>query len=410
MSPLHHRSAASLAIALAAVLAGPVTVSADAAVPPTPSASPTPSSTPTISAAEAQRALTQQQAALTQERRRLTAATATAAALLQDYQRAQRAADAASRRVREEAGRLRSAEQRTSVAKVQLQGYVGSLYRTGMIDSSLNMLATVVHAKNPQQLFGGLGLAERVGAHRSDAFAAFTDAQQAQDAAAARSRVAAQAQRLATAQAAAARNAANRMVADFQARVALRRQAVGFTRSALADAEHREQMLARAEAIARIRSRPPAAAILAALASRPSATCKGKSTVGYLNGRIPAETLCPLWATYGHMLRADAAAAFNDLSRDYAITFGKPICVTDSYRSYAEQQAVKENKPGLAATPGRSNHGWGVATDLCDDIQRFGTPTHQWMQDNSMRFGWFHPDWAEPTGSLPEPWHWEFAG
>lgn len=35
---------------------------------------------------------------------------------------------------------------------------------------------------------------------------------------------------------------------------------------------------------------------------------------------------------------------------------------------------------------------------------------HQWMQDNSMRFGWFHPDWAEPTGSKPEPWHWEFAG
>ena len=23
---------------------------------------------------------------------------------------------------------------------------------------------------------------------------------------------------------------------------------------------------------------------------------------------------------------------------------------------------------------------------------------------------WFHPDWAEPSGSLPEPWHWEYAG
>ena len=25
-------------------------------------------------------------------------------------------------------------------------------------------------------------------------------------------------------------------------------------------------------------------------------------------------------------------------------------------------------------------------------------------------YGWFHPDWAEASGSLPEPWHWEYAG
>ena len=25
-------------------------------------------------------------------------------------------------------------------------------------------------------------------------------------------------------------------------------------------------------------------------------------------------------------------------------------------------------------------------------------------------YGWLHPAWAEPSGSMPEPWHWEYAG
>jgi hypothetical protein len=31
------------------------------------------------------------------------------------------------------------------------------------------------------------------------------------------------------------------------------------------------------------------------------------------------------------------------------------------------------------------------------------------MQHNAPLYGWFHPAWAEPTGTMPEPWHWEFA-
>jgi hypothetical protein len=31
------------------------------------------------------------------------------------------------------------------------------------------------------------------------------------------------------------------------------------------------------------------------------------------------------------------------------------------------------------------------------------------MKRNSALYGWFHPGWAEPSGVLPEPWHWEFA-
>ena len=109
-------------------------------------------------------------------------------------------------------------------------------------------------------------------------------------------------------------------------------------------------------------------------------------------------------------LRADAAAAFNDMSRAYAEQHGFPLCVTDSYRNHAEQVAVRAAKPTLAAVPGTSNHGWGVALDLCGGAERYDTPLHRWLVDNAAAYGWFLPAWAQAGGSKPEPWHWEFAG
>jgi LAS superfamily LD-carboxypeptidase LdcB len=140
-------------------------------------------------------------------------------------------------------------------------------------------------------------------------------------------------------------------------------------------------------------------------------SCKGGDVSGYSNGHIPESALCPLWGAPGHRLRADAAAAFNRMSKAYAAHFGAPICVTDSYRSYAQQERVYAEKPGLAARPGTSNHGWGLATDLCGGIETDGTATNTWLRQNAGRFAWFHPSWGDPGGSGPyEPWHWEYAG
>jgi D-alanyl-D-alanine carboxypeptidase len=130
----------------------------------------------------------------------------------------------------------------------------------------------------------------------------------------------------------------------------------------------------------------------------------------YPNGKIPVAALCPLFGAAGQSLRPGAAAAFNAMSIAYQKDTGSPICVTDSYRSYAEQVSVKAEKGKWAATPGKSEHGMGRALDLCGGINNFGTPAHLWMKQNAPLYGWFHPDWAEPSGSLPEPWHWEFAG
>ena len=130
---------------------------------------------------------------------------------------------------------------------------------------------------------------------------------------------------------------------------------------------------------------------------------------GYPNGLIPPSAMCPLGAA-GHSLRCDAAAAYRAMSAAYAADFGGPLCITDSYRTYAGQVKLYGEKPALAAVPGTSNHGWGLAVDLCGGVDTFGTPQYAWMVANAGRFGFLHPTWADPGNGREEPWHWEYAG
>ncbi|GAA2004942.1 D-alanyl-D-alanine carboxypeptidase family protein [Brevibacterium samyangense] len=131
---------------------------------------------------------------------------------------------------------------------------------------------------------------------------------------------------------------------------------------------------------------------------------------GHRNGRIPQVALCAVTSAAGHSLRCDAARAFDALAAAFEADFGRPISVTDSYRDYDTQVILKQRKGRFAATPGTSNHGWGLAMDLGGGINTFGSAEHEWMRANGPAFGWVHPSWAGAGGSLPEPWHWEFAG
>ena len=81
---------------------------------------------------------------------------------------------------------------------------------------------------------------------------------------------------------------------------------------------------------------------------------------------------------------------------------GVKIGITDSYRSYDEQVDLVRRKGlysqgGLAATPGTSQHGWGLAVDA--DVT--DPATLNWVRANAHRFGWVE---AVPR----EPWHWEY--
>jgi LAS superfamily LD-carboxypeptidase LdcB len=126
----------------------------------------------------------------------------------------------------------------------------------------------------------------------------------------------------------------------------------------------------------------------------------------YPNGLIPSRFLCPL-PQPGRSLRADAALAFYNLNAAYKRRFGVEICLTDSYRPLSEQQAIYSQRPGMAAVPGHSNHGYGTAVDMCGGVQSEGSAQFNWLQSNSRKYEFFHPSWA--YSSPFEPWHWEYT-
>lgn len=178
--------------------------------------------------------------------------------------------------------------------------------------------------------------------------------------------------------------------------------------AALAELQAAQDRLAQLRA----KLRAQEAARLAALRQQQQVlgTCSAVADGSYANGFLPPEMLCPLATAPGQQLARQAAEAFDRMSQAYRLTTGSFLCVTDSYRPYEAQVQVFAQKPSLAATPGRSQHGWGLAVDFCGGIERPTTPAAQWMQSNASAFGWVHPSWAQPGGSRPEPWHWEFVG
>ncbi len=121
--------------------------------------------------------------------------------------------------------------------------------------------------------------------------------------------------------------------------------------------------------------------------------------LGYGNGQIPATALSTIEGT-AHRLWAPAARSFEEM-RTAAAGDGVTIGITDSYRSYDAQVDVAARKGlysqgGLAAVPGTSNHGWGMALDLDLDAT-----AQAWMREHADEYGFVE---AVPR----EPWHWEY--
>ena len=119
----------------------------------------------------------------------------------------------------------------------------------------------------------------------------------------------------------------------------------------------------------------------------------------YGNGKVPLGALSPVGDT-GHHLWAPAATKFEELLAAAAAD-GVTIGINDSYRPYERQvELVGElglyPQGGLAAVPGTSRHGWGMAVDL-----RLDGEALQWMRANGERFGF-----VEDTPR--ETWHWAF--
>ena len=136
---------------------------------------------------------------------------------------------------------------------------------------------------------------------------------------------------------------------------------------------------------------------------------QARSTDGYTNGSIPLKVLCTVAFAPSQHLRCDAAEALARLNAAYRVDFGHDLVITGSYRTLEEQVATRAAKGSMAATPGTSNHGWGLAVDL-DEADGYRSAQYTWLKANAMTYGWHHPTYMDEGGRGPhEPWHWEFG-
>lgn len=152
----------------------------------------------------------------------------------------------------------------------------------------------------------------------------------------------------------------------------------------------------------------------------------------YGNGHIPAHELADIHG--GGQMWGVAAFWWNHMCAE-AATAGVHIKgVSRGYRSYRAQETMfydryspkpTGRKPEVtrmwdgrrwwlrkgkspAATPGSSNHGWGLAQDI--EVPR---KTYRWMCENAPRYGFYlqGPSLLANGRKNPEfeAWHWQFC-
>ena len=121
------------------------------------------------------------------------------------------------------------------------------------------------------------------------------------------------------------------------------------------------------------------------------------------NGRLSASDLR---AIPGGRLRKDAGASWLRMRNEIGRRTGVWICPTSArtaYRTYAEQvyfwDLYQRGQGNLAAYPGTSNHGWGIAVDV-------PSPTMaRLINQYGAEYGW-QKRWSDAPS---EWWHFRYA-
>jgi len=120
---------------------------------------------------------------------------------------------------------------------------------------------------------------------------------------------------------------------------------------------------------------------------------------GYANGKIPLSDMVYVpqlgkpQGTPGAYLRPDAAAAFVEMAR--AARQAGVNLDGSGYRTYAAQVATYGNGGAPSASPGTSNHGWGIAIDM-----NMTAAATAWLNAHAAQYGF------APIAS--EAWHFEY--
>lgn len=129
-------------------------------------------------------------------------------------------------------------------------------------------------------------------------------------------------------------------------------------------------------------------------------------------------------------MRADAAAALEEMFAACKEEIGVTLKAVSGYRSYQRQSTIYQNKldrvgtrekaDQFVARPGASEHQLALAMDVgqkSDDVNltsSFGrTKGGKWVAENCWRFGFilrYQEGWEDVTGYEYEPWHVRYVG
>ena len=138
----------------------------------------------------------------------------------------------------------------------------------------------------------------------------------------------------------------------------------------------------------------------------------------FTNGRLPQSGLYPL--SKDCLLMEEMARRVRALFRAAAAE-GYPMFAMSCYRTYEQQtklynDAVAAGRGVFVASPGRSNHGWGLAADIWPtrlasaldkpnwyDYFGFDSPEWKFLDANAARYGLIF--YLRPGVIPEEPWH-----
>ena len=129
-------------------------------------------------------------------------------------------------------------------------------------------------------------------------------------------------------------------------------------------------------------------------------------------------------------MRADAAAALEEMFAACKADIGVTLKAVSGYRSYQRQATIYQNKldrvgtrqkaDQFVARPGASEHQLGLAMDVgqkSDDVNltsSFGrTKGGKWVAEHCWEYGFilrYQEDWVDVTGYEYEPWHVRYVG
>lgn len=146
-----------------------------------------------------------------------------------------------------------------------------------------------------------------------------------------------------------------------------------------------------------------------------------KDIPGFTNGMLPASQLCALPFRPTHRVHCKALEDTVNLNTAYRDRFGENLPVDhwpySTYRTQDDQRIVLATifTAPVVSAPGRSPHGWGLAIDFLENepggpnTYGFGSARHEWLRNNSHKFGWVQLEHHSATGRWKEYWHFDYT-